>query len=98
MRDNTIALQAKLKEIGIGPATYTKHQTNGKTSLVWYVDNDDDRYVELTDSVNSNDFVLVRRDRRSVYSIVLGDNPTTVAYVQKSLLSLQNGLRADGSP
>jgi hypothetical protein len=61
------------------------HRVNGTTSFVWYVDNDDDRYVEVSDSVNSDDFLVVRRDHRRLWALVIGDPGLVVEAVRQGL-------------
>ena len=60
-------------------------RVNGTTSLVWYVDNDDDRYVEVSDSVNSDDFLVVGRDHRKLWALVIGDPGLVVGAVRQGL-------------
>jgi len=73
------------KNPGVGRPIVTRHHQNGSTSVVWYVDNNDDRYVEVADSAASDDFLLVYRDHRDTFSIVLADAATTILHVERCL-------------
>lgn len=54
-------LEKLLKTKSMRPAR-THHRLDGLTTMVWFVDNDDDRFVELRDSVRSQGSLVLRRD------------------------------------
>ena len=61
-------------EGGIGhTASVHLNHVNCKTMLRWHVDNDDDRYVEATDCVNSNNVVVTSVDGFKAIVVVLSD-------------------------
>ena len=80
-------LRVALKQAGIGPVRAT-HTVYGKTTLVWYVDNDDDKYIELVDSLKSDSFVLVRRVENDVLATVLNSTPLILAWISEQLAYL----------
>jgi len=84
----TMLVAAAGKNLGVGRPTHTRHHHNGATSVVWYVDSDDDRCVEVSDSAAGEDFLLVYRDHRDTFSIVLADATTTVLHVERCLARL----------
>lgn len=61
MKKATENLLAEFKKAGLGPAVVSQRH-DGKCSLIWYVDDDNDRYVEATDSLYSSKVVLIARD------------------------------------
>jgi hypothetical protein len=73
-----------LREKLLAP-TRTIHQTNGKTTLRWHVDNDDDRYVEASDSLRSDTFVLHCSDKLDAAIIVVKDVPSAVTWIDTQL-------------
>ena len=77
-------LYAALKKRSLGP-TVANHQVNGKTTLRWHVDNDDDRYVEAVDSLHSGAFVLHRRDGFDAIIAVIDDVSATVRWIEVQL-------------
>lgn len=64
-------LIAICKQVNIGPAR--RIEVNSSTRLIWYVDNNDDRFVECATSKNSLDFLLLGRDGRATRTFVCDD-------------------------
>lgn len=64
------------------------HRVGGRTSLRFYVDDHDDRYVDVEDSAESGDFVVVVRNLRDVESGVVGSPHDTVVMVRAELARL----------
>jgi len=56
----------------VGRPARIHHREDGRTTCVWHVDNDDDRYVLLEDSASSRDLLVVNRDGRWVEAVVVG--------------------------
>ena len=54
-------LYAELDKRSMRPAR-TRPEVGGATTLTWYVDDDDDRFVEVRDSVRGRKFLLVVRN------------------------------------
>jgi len=79
------ALRAKR----LGP-TIQNHLVNGKTTLRWHVDDDDDRYVEATDSLHSPAFVLHRRDKMEAIITIVDKIPDAVEWIDTQLSLLHN--------
>ena len=82
-----LTAEALLKE---GSVSRGEHKLNGTTVLVWHVDNDDDRYVSVQDSVGSGDFLLIVRDHRDVSIGVFDDPRAVVRFLDVSLLKLSS--------
>ena len=61
MKPSTSFLLKDMREAQIRP-TVNRHHCDGRMSLLWYVDDDNDRYVEATDSIHSSKVVLIARD------------------------------------
>lgn len=69
--DAELSLPELLKVRNMTPAKTTSH-VNGTTTWTWHVDNDDDRYVQVTDSVKRPpSFLVVSRDEFSSQSCVV---------------------------
>jgi hypothetical protein len=64
---------------------------NRKTTLRWYVDNDDDRYVEATDCVNSNNVVVTSVDGFKASVFVLSDLKSIMATINQEVRCLARG-------
>jgi hypothetical protein len=64
----------------IRPARVVHHHL-GTTSWTWFVDDDDDRFVEVRDSARGEDFLVVRRDGRAAEARVVGSAEEVVALV-----------------
>ena len=81
-------VQLAFKAVHLGPAA-TEH-ANGKTTWRWHADDDDDRYVEATDSLYSPAVVLLARDGHlgGVEAIVLSDPHEIVDWVWKRLITM----------
>jgi hypothetical protein len=82
-------LLAALRAERLGP-TVNHLQVNGKTTFRWHVDNDDDRYVEATDSLHSPTFVLHRRDKSDAIITVVDNIPDAVRWIDSQLSLLRN--------
>jgi hypothetical protein len=80
-------LLSKLKEMRLGPARTVEH-INGNTTFIWYVDNDDDRFVEARSSVNSDDVMLIARDRRIATIAVFGNTGDAISWIETELRKL----------
>lgn len=64
-------LVERFERAGQGP-TKVVRALDGKVRLAWYVDDDDDRYVELTSSAREGaGYLLVVRDRSLAEAVVL---------------------------
>jgi hypothetical protein len=61
MKESTRVLLWRLEAEKLEPSVVS-HRVFGKTMATWYVDDDDDRYVEMTDAVHSDNVVLVAWD------------------------------------
>jgi hypothetical protein len=79
-------LLSKLK-MNLGPAR-TREHINGKTTFTWYVDNNDDRFVEATDSVKSDDIMLIARDRTAATIVVFANIGEAVSWIEIELRKL----------
>jgi len=80
-------LLSKLNKMRLGPAR-TRGHINGKTTFTWHVDNNNDRFVEATDSINSDDIMLIARDRTVFTAAVLGNVGDAVSWVETELRKL----------
>ena len=69
------------------------HQFNGTTGFVWFVDNNDDRFVEARDSVRGTDFLVVWRDGKEAAAIVVDKPKDVVEMVVAKLRALAAGCR-----
>ena len=70
MRDNTGKFLNRMNAVKLDPAK-TCQRVNGTVICTWYVDDNDDRYVEVSDSVRSNDLLVVCRDHTLVEAAVV---------------------------
>lgn len=61
MKKSTERLMAKLKAKCLSPNT-TRLHVNGRYTATWYVDDDDDRRIEMTDSLYTDKVVLTAHD------------------------------------
>jgi len=66
------------------------HRVNGTLSLSWHVDDNDDRFVGVSSSVNFEDFMLLMRDGRKVEAVVLNDADQIVSWVRQRLIDLKS--------
>ena len=87
MREATARLMKLLDDHGPEPAKVTLC-ANKKVALRFYVDAHLDRYVDLEDSAESDDFVVVVRNFRDVESGVVGDVIEAVTMVRAELARL----------
>jgi len=81
------ALQLVFKNRGMEP-TRIAHRNNGTTTLTWHVDDNDNRFVLVSDSPRSQDFLLLCRNEKAVEAIVLDDVDEIVRWVTRSLRKL----------
>lgn len=81
------ALQLLLKGKQLTP-TSIAHRRNGTTTLTWHVDDNDDRFVLIADSLRSEDFLLVYRDERKVEALVKDDGAEVIAWLTMALRKL----------
>ena len=93
MKKYTDALISELTAKGLSPAT-TCHRVNGKTTAIWHVDDDDDRYVEMTDAIYSDRVVLFAwdglpgNDRFDV--AVLSEHGAIEGWIRDKLVDMQS--------
>jgi hypothetical protein len=99
IKDSTSYLLYRLREARLWPAR-TRHHTNDQWSFRWYADNDDDRYIQMTDSLYSDDFVLLYRDSllREVEAVVLTDPQQIVSWIASKLARLSVNRSPNGIP
>jgi hypothetical protein len=69
------------------------HRANGTMSFSWHVDDNDDRFVGVSSSVRSEDFMVLMRDETKAEVAVLRDVEEIVNWVKSRL----NRLRRHGS-
>jgi hypothetical protein len=87
-----IDLVQRLKEAGAGP-TWQERDRYGKQHLLFFVDDCDDRYVEVTSSVSSGDYLFVSRDGKQASAYVFETVGVLVAGVVRQLELLAAGRR-----
>lgn len=85
MKKQTEALLNLFKKNRMSPTTSVQ-RTNGTVSMFWYVDNDDDRFVLLIDSVRTegpraDETFIVLRDGHFTQSIVVDEPDRAVSTV-----------------
>lgn len=80
-------LHSKLKKMHLGPAR-TRVHIDGKTTFTWYVDNEDDRFVEATNSTKSDDIMVVLRDKTTAAIAILGNTNDAVSWIETKLREL----------
>jgi hypothetical protein len=99
IKDSTTYLLYCLRVARLWPAR-THHHTNDQWSFRWYVDNDDDRYIQMTSSLYSDDFVLLYRDSllREVEAVVLTDPQQIVSWIANKLARLSINQSPHGRP
>lgn len=68
--------------------TKVRHWNINRTTYTWHVDNNDDRFVEATDSMRGNEVLLVWRDRDWAYAVVLRDLKDIVKWISDSVKGL----------
>jgi len=76
-----------LNKKGMRPTRVTRH-VDGRSAFVWHVDDCDDRYVLLQDSVESEDLLVLVRDRRAVSAVVMEKVEEAVLLVEGELTLL----------
>jgi hypothetical protein len=88
-------LHRELCAAGLRPSRAHVH-VNGKITWTWHIDDDDDRYVQATDSLYSDQVVLLARDGHlgGVEATVLSDPHEIVDWVWERL----NTMGASSSP
>ncbi len=69
------------------------HRYDHTLELSWHVDDDPDRYVRLTTSVNNNECAIVSRNHRNFEAVVLDDLKQMFDWVSEHLLRM-NARRA----
>lgn len=57
-----LLLMFRKNRLGTARTENVSHLMDSRTRITWYVDDDNDRYVELVDSLHSDEVVLVARD------------------------------------
>jgi len=89
MKQATEKLLSMFRAKNLWPAK-VDHCLNGKTRLVWSVDDDDDRYVELVDSRHTDEVVLVARDGRygGAKLVVYSNHDRIFSWVDQQLKDL----------
>ena len=89
MKQATEKLLSMFEKKRLGPARID-HCLNGKTRITWYVDDDDDRYVELVDSRYTDEVVLVARDGRhgGAKLVVYSNHDRIFSWVDQQLKDL----------
>ena len=89
----------KFKKAGLGPAVVSQHH-DGKCSLIWHVDDDNDRYVEATDSLYSSKVVLTARDGYCDWleSMVLSGPADILDWVKRQLEAMSRVQSPNGRP
>jgi hypothetical protein len=85
MKKQTEALLELFKKNRMSPTTSVQ-RVNGTVLMVWYVDNDDDRFILLIDSVRTsgpraNETFIVLRDGHFTHSIVVDELDRAVSTV-----------------
>ena len=86
-RLSTDCLVEYLKVQHLGP-TSIHHLIDGKTRLVWRVDDDADRYVELVDSINTGQVVMLMRDGWESHSRVMAAPEVVASQLRQYLRML----------
>ena len=76
------------------PAVRHNH-VNGKTTFRWHVDNNDDRYVEVTDRVHDDSVVVSTVDREEATIVVLHDLATISKRISAVLSVLAESSRRE---
>lgn len=92
MKKTTEQLLKNFVDLRLRP-NRTHHGEDGKTRFVWYVDDDDDRYVELVDSARGALVLVLWRDGYRVEACVR-DPAVVIGDVQQYLHAL--GIRGGG--
>lgn len=80
---DAVALALRRKKLV--PATKRIQHANGQVTFVWHVDNNDDRFVSMTDSANSESVLLVTRDCMSAEAMISNDRATILAKIVADL-------------
>ena len=75
---------AALKEKRLAP-TVIAHHSNGKTALRWYINNNEDCYVEAVDSLYSASFVIFRRTQQDAVITVEDSIDKAVVWIDEQL-------------
>ena len=90
MRKNTEIFCSLLKTNRCKPAKSILRE-NGCVSMCFYVDNDDDRFVEVSDSVHSDDLVILCRDRSNASVVVVSSLAMAATVLSDFLGALSPG-------
>jgi hypothetical protein len=81
------ALRLMLERQRLKP-TNQAHRLNGTTTLMWHVDNNDNRYVLLSDSPKGEDFLMLARDEKKVEACVKSESDEIVQWVARQVKKL----------
>lgn len=76
--------------------TKVAHCADGKTRCQWYVDDNDDRYVEVIDSTGSGDVLVLVRDCGRASCTVLRGQEKILAGIGSAMHELSQGLILTG--
>lgn len=92
MKKTTEQLLSMFKAKRLGPVrTETVgNLMDGRTRIIWHVDDDNDRYVELVDSLHSGEVVLVARDgcHGGAKIVVYSNHDRIYSWVEQQLKDL----------
>lgn len=92
MKKTTEQLLLMFKKNRLGPARIenASHLMDGRTRIIWHVDDDNDRYVELCDSIHSGEVVLVARDgcHGGAKVVVYSNHDRIYSWVEQQLKDL----------
>lgn len=69
--DDQTKFYALLDKAHMRPAK-TRHEVGCTTTFTWFVDNDDDRFVEVRDSVRGQEFLVLKRDGKTAEVSIVG--------------------------
>lgn len=86
---DTVAIALKRKRLV--PATKRIQHANGQVTFVWHVDDNDDRFVSMTDSAKSESVLLITRDCMSVEAKISRDRVYIIDKVVSDLNKLGGG-------
>jgi hypothetical protein len=87
MKVSTEVLLKNFVELCLRPAR-VHHGEDGMVRFIWYVDDDNDRYVELVDSDRSARVMLTLRDGWRAEARVMDNQELVVKQVQQYLRML----------
>jgi len=92
VKPNTEKLLERLAERCPGRPTNTTLMVSGKIRARWHVDDDDDRYVELTDTVYGPEIVLLCCDglHKTAVATILVDHDEVASWIWGRLVEMSN--------